>query len=293
MRQVLVSACIVLGIARVVAADGYDVERESASARSRWASDLKGVRFGTPVKKLLAWVPAGTSIDAWAFSPSHRCDHVDLRRISGTPLATYGDQLLVGESIVDSGVRQGREFRAWKAFAFGDLFSEGGEALRGEERGADGTWHPAGESGTIGEENATYGVLSYVDAIVARFGGTHLSLYAECVGPVEWLECNSGGERPCVGCKSLSVTAVEANAHYEGLGFNWGHRRPTCHDACPPRPPNPAMERLYELQSHVTVWQPTGETLADTPSLHRTLADCMHTHYQNRPRPTTSIRPEP
>jgi len=36
-----------------------------------------------------------------------------------------------------------------------------------------------------------------------------------------------------------------------------------------------------QLQSHVTVWQPSGESLADTPSLHRTRADCIRTHYPN------------
>jgi hypothetical protein len=238
--RVILSACLVLGIARFVAADtGYDLRREIAWARRTWASDLEGVRFGTPAKKLLAWVPAGGSVEVWAFSPSHNCDHLELRQISGE---------LVGESIVDSGNRQGREFRAWKVFAFGDLFSEGAESLRIEERDADGTWHPAGYTGTIGSENATYGALTYVDANVARFGGTHMALYAECVRP---------------GCKKVSLMAVEADAYYDGGRHT----------------PNPAVARLDALQSQVTVWQPSEESRADTPSLHRTLAGCMRTHY--------------
>lgn len=240
-----------LGIAHSVAADtGYDLQREIAWARRTWASDLEGVRFGTPTKKLLAWVPTGGSVEVWAFSPSHDCDHLELRLISGE---------LVGESIVDSGNSQGREFRAWKVFAFGDLFAEGAESLRVEERDADGTWHPAGYTGTIGRENATYGVLTYVDANVARFGGTHMALYAECVRP---------------GCKKVSVMAVEADAYYDGA-------RNT---------PNPAVTRLDALQSHVTVWQPSGDSRADTPSLHRTLAGCMRTHYPNGPPRRASNR---
>jgi len=249
VRRLILSACFVLGLARFVAADtGYDLAREIAWARRTWARDLEGVRFGTPRKKLLAWVPAGGSIEVWAFSPWHECARIELRRISGEPAAAYGDQFLVGESIVDSGNSHGQDYRAWKAFAFGDLFSEGGESLRGEERGADGMWHAAGYTGTIGLEDKTYGVLTYVDTNVARFGGTQLALYAECAGP---------------GCKKISVLAMEADAY----------------NTDPRSPDNPAVERLDALQSHVTVWEPSGESRADTPSLHRTLAGCMRTHY--------------
>jgi hypothetical protein len=253
--RLILCACLVAGLAGVVAADtGYDLKGEIAWARRTWHSDLKGIRFGTPTKKLLAWVPAGGSIVAWAHSPSHHhCDRIELRRISGEPAAVYGDQLLVGESIVDQGFSQGREYRAWKAFSFGDVFEEGGESLRGEERDADGTWHPAGQTGTIGRENATYGVLTYVDANVARFGGTRLALYAACARR---------------GCKKVTVFPEEMDVHFDG-GF----------PAYPPVPSDPAVTRLDALQSHVTVWQPSGESPADTPSLHRTLAGCMRTHY--------------
>jgi hypothetical protein len=275
-----------------VAADtGYDLKREIAWARLRWPGDLDGVRFGVRTEKLMAWVPPGASIDAWAYSPSHDCDRVKLHRISGAPAAIYGHDLLVGESIVYTGVDHGREVRAWKSFSFGELFSEAGEALSGEVQDANGTWHPNGQTGTIGRPDATYGVLSYVDANVARFGATRLALHAECTGPVEWLKCASGGERPCVGCKKIAVVAVETDAYYSGMGFQWGRRRPTCNEACPSRSPNPAVARLDELQSHVTVWQPSEEPLAETPSLYRTLADCMRTHYPNGPPPRTKTPP--
>jgi hypothetical protein len=294
MHRWIVSACFVLGVARFVAADtGYDLKREIAWARLRWPGDLDGVRFGVRTEKLLAWVPPGASIDAWAYSPMHSCDLVKLHRISEGPAAIHGHDLLVGESIVYTGVDHGREVRAWKSFSFGVLFSEAGEALSREERNADGTWVPMGQTGTIGLEDATYGVLSYVDANVARFGGTHLVLYAECDGPVAWLKCTGGGERPCVGCKKVLVSPEEADAHYDGLGFMWGRRKPTCNEACPNRPPNPAIARLDELQSHVTIWRPSREPLAETPSLHRTLADCMRTHYPNGPPPRTMTRVKP
>jgi len=261
IRLPILSTCLVLGVARLVAAEpGYDVKREIAWARRTWASDLKGVRFGTPTEKLLAWVPAGGSIEAWAFSPSHNCDRVELQRSSGE---------LVGESIVDKGVRQGREFRAWKVFSFGDLFSEGAEALRLEVRDADGTWQPDGQTGTIGRENATYGALSYVDATVARFGGTPLALYAECARPND--------------CKKISVTPVEANAFYESPGLDRGYRRR----------PNPAVARLDELQSHTTIWQPSGDPLDETPSLHRTLGHCLRTHYPKGAPRSAGVRTKP
>jgi hypothetical protein len=212
----------------------------------------------------------------------------------------YGHDLLVGQSMVEKDVRgieddvrRGREAMAWRSFAFGDLFSDGGEALSLEERDANGKWQPAGQTGTVGRELATYGVLSYADATVARFGGTHLWLHTECAGPVEWLKCKSGGGRPCVGCRTISVVPVAVNENYGGMGLMWGRRRPTCQDPCPPSPPNPAEARLEELQSHVTVWQPSGESLANTPSLHRTLASCMRTHYPNGSPAGKSTRVKP
>src|SRR6185436_19107936 len=121
-----------------------------------------------------------------------------------------------------------------------------------------------GQTGTIGRENATYGALSYVDATVARFGGTPLVLYAECARPND--------------CKKISVTPVEANAFYDSLGR---------------QPSNPAVARIDELQSHTTIWQPSGEPLDETPSLHRTLAHCMRTHYPKGAPPGTSVRTKP
>jgi hypothetical protein len=71
-----------------------------------------------------------------------------------------GDAPLLGLVIAE----RVREVRAWRSFSFGELFSEAGEALTGEVRDACGKWQPEGQTGTIGREDATYGVLSYVDA---------------------------------------------------------------------------------------------------------------------------------
>jgi len=141
MHRWILSACFVLGVARFVAADTrYDLEREIAWARHRWPADLDGVRFGARTEKLLAWVSPGASIDAWAYSPMHDCDLVKLHRISEAPAAIYGHDLLVGESVVYTGVDHGREVRAWKSFSFGERFSEAGEGVCTLFDGIEGTF---------------------------------------------------------------------------------------------------------------------------------------------------------
>jgi hypothetical protein len=264
----------------------HGLKREIAWARSQWPSDLKGVRFKSPTEELLGWVPAESSIDVWAYSPEHDCARVELRRIARAAARDRGaDPLFMGKAYFEEGTKNGRAYRICRLFSFGFLFSRADEPLFLEERDAQGAWQPAGETGTIGTENPTYGALSYVDAEVARFGGAPLVLHGECSGPVKWMTCDGGGEHPCVGCKKIELVVVEANDSYSGMGFNWGNRHPTCNEACPRNPPNPAVARLDELQLRAQIWQPSREPAAETPSLHRTLAGCMRTHYPGQPLP--------
>jgi hypothetical protein len=164
-------------------------------------------------------------------------------------------------------------------FRIGFLFVGNGDELGTEELDRNGAWQPAGSSGT-GARSAPFGALSYVDTNVARFGGTAVVLHPECVGPVRWLKCSSGGERPCVGCKQTNVLLIDSN-DYEHLsegGIFSPHRPVTCHERCPPDPAEPALARLQELQEHAHIWRRSGKSLANTPSLHRTFESCVREH---------------
>ena len=77
---------------------------------------------------------------------------------------------------------------------------------------------------------------------------------------------------------------VEAGAYYSDGGLFSPDRPATCHERCPPES-NPALTRLNTLKSRIEIWQPSGESRAETPSLHRTLASCMRTHHPNAAAP--------
>lgn len=261
---------------------GSDLGHEIAWARATWPRDLKNLRFGSPTEQLVAWVPPDAAIQVWAFSPTHDCRPIELRRRadprkSGEPL--------VGKEILETKLKNGTESRLYRIFWIGTQFTGDGDQLGWEERDAQGTWRATGSSGTS-SDSEPFGVLSHVDATVARFGGVPLALHGRCVGPIRWLPCRDGGERPCVGCKQTEVDVVEASASYSEGGLFSPDRPATCHERCP-SDPNPALDRLQMLQSRVQVWQSSRATRAETPSLHRTLSDCMRTHHPGdaaRPR---------
>jgi hypothetical protein len=283
MMNRLVLAAFLLGGAPAPseAKPGSDPKREIAWARAKWTRDLKGLQFDAPVDKLLNWLLPGTSTSVWAFSPMHRCARLDLIR-AGRTQTTAGDDEdeLEGKEILEQRVVQGREVRTYRLFSFGFLFSGNGDELGSEERDRGGTWHPAGSGGT-GSRSVPFGALSYVDAEVARFGGTAVVLHPECVGPVRWLKCTGGGERPCVGCEQTDVLVIDANDYeYFSEGGLFSPDRPvTCTERCPANPVNPALARLSDLQEHAHVWRQSGKSPAEAPSLHRSFEGCMRAHF--------------
>jgi hypothetical protein len=284
MWRSILTVCFVLGLTRSAHPDaGYDLKREIAWARATWPRALEKLRFESPIATLVAWVPPGGSIKVWAYSPAHDCAPVELRRVSNPGPRTAGGEPLEGMEVLEQEPRNGTDYRLYRVFWIGVLFTGNGDQLAWEERDAQGAWQLKGSSGTS-SESEPYGALSHVDATVARFGGTPMALYGRCAGPVRWLKCSSGGERPCVGCKQTEIDVVEASDHYSDGGLFSPNRPATCHERCPPES-NPAFARLDALQSRIRIWQPSGEPRAETPSLHRTLASCMRTHHPNTPAP--------
>jgi hypothetical protein len=283
MRRSILTVCLVLGITGPARPDaGYDLKREIAWARATWPRDLAQLRFESPIAKLVAWVPPGDSINVWAYSPAHKCAAIELRRVANPGPHRAAGEPLEGKQILEQKVRKGTDYRLYQVFWIGALFTGNGDQLMWEERNAQGDWELTGSSGTS-SESEPFGALSYVDSTVARFGGTPVVLHGRCVGPIRWLKCNGGGERPCVGCKQTEID-VETSDNYSEGGLFSPDRPATCHERFPPDS-NPALARLDTLQSRLRIWQPSGSPGAETPSLHRTLASCMRTHHPNAAAP--------
>jgi hypothetical protein len=284
-RLSILVAGVLLGQARDVRPEERDdLAREIAWARRTWPAALKGVRFESPVAKLLAWVPPGASIQVWAYSPELDCAPTQLWRNADVPPANrWGGDLLAGKAIIEQKVRriegEAREVRSFRLFTMGAAFAQSDEAIFLEQRDEHGSWQWFGTGGTIGRDSRDYGVLTRVDADAAWFGGEPVTLHVECVGPVTWLRCRGGGEHPCVGCAQTEVIVEETIAYYSGMGFEWRPRRVSCHESCPRNPPSPAKARLDALQGRVNVWRPSEEPRELWPALHRSLIGCLRAHH--------------
>ncbi len=293
MRRLILVACLSGGATTspIHAKTGSDLEREVAWARAKWPRDLKGVQFQAPVNKLVEWLPPGTSSPAWVFSPTHQCVRIELMRAATAPATAGEDEDLEAKEILEERTIDGREVRSYRLFRVGFLFTGHGDELGSEERDRSGTWRPAGSGGT-GSRSVPLGALSYVDASVARFGGTAVVLHPECVGPVRWLRCDSGGERPCVGCTQTDVLVVDAQdyEYFSEGGLSPSHRPVTCTEPCPSNPVDPAFARLGELQEHAHIWRQSGKPLVHVPSLHRSLESCVRAHL-SKEAPSGATRP--
>jgi len=156
------------------------------------------------------------------------------------------------------------------------LLMEQESAFNIEQRGPDGRWREVG--GGAGSEGPTvYGALSYVDDRVARWQGEPLDIRPYCSGPVEWLACATGGERPCERCDQVALLLAPLYG-LSGHGVSHGNRPVTCRDACPKYPENPALQRVSDLASSVQPWQPRKAPLSLAPSLYRDRDECRRDH---------------
>jgi hypothetical protein len=157
-----------------------------------------------------------------------------------------------------------------------------------EARDEDGQWRLTSSQG-YGIPPTIYGALSSVDGRVARWGGTTQAIRPYCSGPVEWLACAGGGERPCVRCEEVRVTIV---GRYSSFRHSIGHgsRPVTCHDACPQYPESPSIKRLRVLSSRSSLWVAEKQPLASVPGLYKSREDCLREHPQEHPpRPAARV----
>ena len=296
-RSTLLVAFLLASTSRGGRADGYNLKREIAWARSMWPANLKDVQFESPVAKLLDWAPQGRSVTVWLFSQQHSCTEMELHRVPlSTPTPAGDTEGLIGKHFV-SGNTPGTPSRMYKVTSVGFLFAEGDDYCT--EDIVSGA--PLG-CGGVGREGPVFGTLSDIDQQSARFDGEPIGLDPECAGPIQWLKCESGGKRPCVGCGRVAINPIETSgSSYGDYRGDWitgaDRRRATCREACPTQSSSPTLTRIEELERRTRVWRRRNLPLAEVPSLHRTSAGCMRTHFPNglpsnppAPRPGRSAR---
>jgi hypothetical protein len=291
-RSALLIVCLLASTNRVGRADGYNVKREIGWARSMWPADLKDVQFQSPTAKMLDWARPGGSIKVWLFSQDHACTEVELHRVTlSTPTPAGDTEVLIGKHFASSGT-PGATSRSYAVTSLGFLFAETDDHCQ-EDIASEA---PVG-CGGVGREGPTYGALSDVDQESAGFDGEQIGLDPQCAGPVQWLKCESGGKRPCVGCRRVAISPIETSgSSYGDYRKDWipgaDRRRATCNEACPAQSSSPTLRRIEELERRTHMWRRRNLSLAEVPTLHRTLAGCMRTHFTNvLPPSPTAPRP--
>jgi hypothetical protein len=248
-RSALLMICLLALPIRVGKADRYDVKREIAWARLTWPADLKDVQFRSPTANLLDWAPPGGSIKVWLFSQDHSCTEMELHRVTlSTPTPAGDIEVLTGKHFVGDST-PGATTRMYTVTSLGFLFAETNDyCTQDVVSGA-----PLG-CGGVGREGPTYGALSDVDEQSAHFDGEQISLDPQCAGPIQWLKCENGGKRPCLGCRRVSINPIETgDSSYGDHRTDWisdaDRRRRTCDEACPDQSPSPTLTRIEALQS--------------------------------------------
>lgn len=253
-----------------------DLQAEIAWARATWPDDFQGVHFHAPLQKLRAWVAHGP-IPVYLFTQDAACRAATLTPHGDPGTGNGGPQPLTARLVGPARIEDGRAIRdVTEVVVDRELSQEDGSAH--EARDQDGHWRLVDSSG-YGVPPTVYGALSSVDDRVARWGGQRLIIRPVCSGPVEWLACAGGGQRPCVRCETVSVMIVGPLA-LAGRSISHGDRPVTCHDPCPRYPESPSVARLLALSARADLWRPLNDPPATVPSLYRSRADCLREHPQ-------------
>jgi hypothetical protein len=253
-----------------------DIDGEIAWARANWPGAFDGLHFHAPLAKLRAWVARGPVLVYFS--------NEDSACVAATlfpPEPPRGDGAEPGEMTAKfvgrTRVEDGRSVRDVMYATVGFYLSSEADSFT-EARGKDGQWRLA-SSLESGFPPKSYGVLSSVDDRVARWGGKAQVIQPYCSGPVEWLACADGGERPCVRCEEVSPGIGSAGSEYL-RSVSDGSRPVTCHDPCPQYPESPSIQRLRVLLARTWLWRAQKQRLASIPSIYKSRADCLREHPQ-------------
>lgn len=253
----------------------FDIDDEIAWARANWPGAFDGLHFHAPLAKLRAWVAHGP-IPVYLFNDDFACRAATL--LPPEDEGATQPQPMMAKIVGRPRMDDGRLVREIKYVAVDFELSGSDDGLAFEARGEDGRWRAASASG-YGIPPTIYGALSSADARVARWGGAAQAMRPYCSGPVEWLACAAGGERPCVRCEEVRVT-IAGTRVLSGSSVSQGSRPVTCHDACPQFPESPRIKRLRILLARSSLWIAEKRPLSAVPSLYKSREDCLREHPQ-------------
>ena len=254
-----------------------DLEKEIAWALQRWPDELKGVHLHSPLRALLAWVPRGGSTTVYLYTDDFACRRATLSHAEPRDEEADRDDVdpaLLAKISDRPRMEDGQRVRDVTFVGVGSLLTRG-DGFTTETQGADGRWEEIAGGTAYGP--TVYGVLSYADGEVARWDGQAQELRPYCDGPVEWLACAAGGERPCERCEQVGLFVMDPEG-LAGHSHDHGGRRATCHEACPTYPESPDAGRVRALRSRVQPWQPRRARPSGVPSLYRSRDACLREH---------------
>ena len=282
---------VIVLVATSIGADAFPQERpavtaklesEIAWARATWPEDLKGLRFHSPLAKLLAWAPRRGSTTVYLYANDFACRratlvHAEREKHDDDDGSEPAPPILLAKINQPASTDDGEQVREVTHVVVGALMSRENGFTTTEARDAGGRWKPW-MSGGIWLDSIVYGTLSYADDRVARWDGQPMVMHPVCSGPVEWRACPSGGERPCWRCDEVSVVLTEPRTTWGELVQDHGSRPITCRDQCPPYPESPSIARVNLLDARVEVWRPRKTPIARVPSLYKSRDDCVREH---------------
>jgi hypothetical protein len=160
----------------------------------------------------------------------------------------------------------GVRVREYTDGAAGQLLWFGGGG--GDERQEpDGTWQAGGAWGK--SDQSPLGVLSRVDADVARFDGMMVDISASCDGPMREVACPTGGTRSCDTCQNVKLEVKERPMGMLGRS-SAGVTLGKC--ACPDVS-NPDLVRANLLFDELEAWTPKAPG-AGRVAIYRSAAAC-------------------
>jgi hypothetical protein len=256
-----------------------DIDAEIAWARATWPDDLRGLRFRSDLPKLLRWAPTGRPLVVYAHTAEYACRRVDLRpsdvRMGGTlvrEIAFVGRVEFDGEIPAEDRATS----RSFDELRVGTELARLPD-VKDQVRAGRGKWEAAASVGYDAEETV-YGALSYVDDVVARFGGESVTIRGRCLGPAEWVPCVGGGGRYCWSCDKTDLAVTAAHAPVPLGGHLHGERATTCGEPCPTPPPSADLGHLDQLLGRISIWRPRKLAPVTIPSLYRSRDECLREH---------------
>jgi hypothetical protein len=234
---------------------------ELAWARSRWPKTFASIDTTPHAAALAGWVAPGAELRIWFTGDTFRCRPGVATR--GTNESELKLVIYTAEKRTKAGrVREFSEGTAGHLLWFG---ADGGD----EHQLPDGTWQQGSAWGQ--SDQTPLGVLSSVDANIARFDAMMIDISASCDGPTRQLACADGGSIACDTCQNVKLDVQERPMGMIRRGsVSTFSLRGGC--TCPDVR-NPDLTRAKLLFGGLDAWAPKPRGTGRT-ALYRSAAAC-------------------